>query len=979
MSVPDSSAQGPARSYAPVPANSSRPEYRNRASDSASRVEKSTSSVNHSQAHKDPTTGGRQTSRTDLREKLSQPATSRTFLLASQVPEPSARYMTSASQQAALAVDGSRSAIHNGSNFAARPAISGVPDTRPSFTSRKDVEPTMFNPYSSSTNPATYSGTRLAENSRAGQPYRKPQPTSQATYPAQPIPVSDSDAARRQDLLHASSQVQVEVGVSVCFSVTARIDIYSQRSSPKRDLDSGQQMRNPSLESSRAPERRSPATRVSQIVADFEARNSTSNDALRSEGQSIPRPSTAMSSRREPPIQIYAAPQAVTRNPSEKDIYRQPSQGNLQASFNGPAGMSAHRPLLASGSSREVNDSVSVAHPLPLGGGPTTMGDLPRAAPGIAPSASKDPWTSTTLMPASSAIRGVQPSESVPDPRRDHSSRMNAPASSSRPVITHPQLADILSTPSRPVAPSSSSTVPAAVGASRKDDVALTAASSEAYDTGQLRAPRSSNPTARETKAGSKQHSQTPSDSASVLQPGATPPLRQSPASMVHSIAGGRAASSRSQSQNTPPRDSTQPLKHTPSPTLKPLAHQRSFQNIPSTQPSQAKQQASLPYSSSMYRSQSNNPHLDTQPVLPTVQPSFHTYDVPQPLHPNQAAVGFTSSRHPAHQRNEPNDLSRNPGPSSNNFIPASYNLSGSSLPASSAIPPSHLPSTRHDSNAPLPPVAMSSSKQVHSQRPSRSRGNTDSSTLPPGSSQPRAPSRASVHVSQGPQNMSRVPSAESIVNAPSMLQPTISRTSIPASVSSETRKKGSIFGMFRSKATPQTQAAPQDVLNMSSAQTADRGGRQSSESTAKVRSDSESPPKMTSSSDRKATKGNLPPPIAVPIHVLPSGERKSPNSKFFTPFRSVLATKRHRTISTASMDARDSREGTAVSYLYSRIVELYLHKIMLSQIPPLGPPRLRCRVVKCLCNHLPSVIPGLPRKNGEFRRTMRCVGREVQ
>jgi hypothetical protein len=61
------------------------------------------------------------------------------------------------------------------------------------------------------------------------------------------------------------------------------------------------------------------------------------------------------------------------------------------------------------------------------------------------------------------------------------------------------------------------------------------------------------------------------------------------------------------------------------------------------------------------------------------------------------------------------------------------------------------------------------------------------------------------------------------------------------------------------------------------------------------------------------SSKGSVPPTLTIPLNIPPSTEKKSPAAKTFKPNFRFLAPKRHRTMSSASLDAVD---GTAVSYL---------------------------------------------------------------
>lgn len=125
---------------------------------------------------------------------------------------------------------------------------------------------------------------------------------------------------------------------------------------------------------------------------------------------------------------------------------------------------------------------------------------------------------------------------------------------------------------------------------------------------------------------------------------------------------------------------------------------------------------------------------------------------------------------------------------------------------------------------------------------------------------------------------------------APSMLKPTISRSSVPASVSSqnETKKKSGFLGIFRGK---QPAADPYEIWY---------------------------PPEMNSGAAPPASQPDgkvssrvkVPRAITIPGPNQPISERKSPNKAVFTPFR-YLTSRRHRTVSAASVEALN---GTAVT-----------------------------------------------------------------
>ena len=162
-----------------------------------------------------------------------------------------------------------------------------------------------------------------------------------------------------------------------------------------------------------------------------------------------------------------------------------------------------------------------------------------------------------------------------------------------------------------------------------------------------------------------------------------------------------------------------------------------------------------------------------------------------------------------------------------------------------------------------------------------------------PSSTQHQHPS-SQTH-NRAPTDLPCVTSKESILKLPSSLalKPTVSRTSIPASFSSESRKRG-LFSIFRSKDTRAAEQAPAVVAK----------------EIAKV---SETRTKATMSGitgPRRDDTRQEPPTTAPTVPLDRASDHKSPHSKAFTPFR-YIASKRHRTVSAASLEAQD---GTAVS-----------------------------------------------------------------
>ncbi|KAF7294991.1 Phosphatidylserine synthase [Mycena indigotica] len=155
---------------------------------------------------------------------------------------------------------------------------------------------------------------------------------------------------------------------------------------------------------------------------------------------------------------------------------------------------------------------------------------------------------------------------------------------------------------------------------------------------------------------------------------------------------------------------------------------------------------------------------------------------------------------------------------------------------------------------------------------------------------------------------MQRMPSEESILRTPSsiaqsILHPTISRTS----VSSEAKKKG-LLDMFR-------QRPPDPPIDRPSS-------RARSRTTPEI------------SEDRR--RRHPPPPIAIPPPGTPMiADRKSPNSRVFTPFR-ILSNKRRRRVSTASMDAVN---GTAPNTVMGSPTASMQSSQIPSQLPPVRDP----------------------------------------
>ncbi|KAJ7452490.1 hypothetical protein B0H11DRAFT_1742060 [Mycena galericulata] len=132
---------------------------------------------------------------------------------------------------------------------------------------------------------------------------------------------------------------------------------------------------------------------------------------------------------------------------------------------------------------------------------------------------------------------------------------------------------------------------------------------------------------------------------------------------------------------------------------------------------------------------------------------------------------------------------------------------------------------------------------------------------------------------------------------------------------------------MFRSKAAQQDQTPAFEVWHPPATKATDRAPHSSSESVTNP-----------TTPDRKSgSKSKVPPPITIPNPALRISDRKSPNSRVFTPFR-YLTNKRNRRISTASMDAVD---GTAPNTVMGSPTASMQSSQMPTQSPPQRDPRI--------------------------------------
>ncbi|KAK1232950.1 hypothetical protein PQX77_003864 [Marasmius sp. AFHP31] len=165
-------------------------------------------------------------------------------------------------------------------------------------------------------------------------------------------------------------------------------------------------------------------------------------------------------------------------------------------------------------------------------------------------------------------------------------------------------------------------------------------------------------------------------------------------------------------------------------------------------------------------------------------------------------------------------------------------------------------------------------------------------------------------------------PPSEEILKTPSSLamslKPTVSRTSIPTSVQtqSEHRKKG-----FLSRFKPKT-SQPQEPYQI----------WHPGESALDVSGKHSSPENVESDRKPLSSRVKVPPPINVQIPIGSTTERKSPSAKPFTPFR-YLTSKRNRTMSVVSVEANN---GTATNTVGSPTASMH------SSQPPFHTPSRR-------------------------------------
>ncbi len=223
--------------------------------------------------------------------------------------------------------------------------------------------------------------------------------------------------------------------------------------------------------------------------------------------------------------------------------------------------------------------------------------------------------------------------------------------------------------------------------------------------------------------------------------------------------------------------------------------------------------------------------------------------------------------------------------------IPSNTQTAGPSYPSS-------MPTSQHHPPALLSLNYVSAPSQVNTSSRQESGSRSGHTT----SQSPAVP----VH----PSPVSRNASQDSILKTPSSLAPSVlkrtpSRTSLSASMSSqshETKKKG-FLGMFKSK-TPQPPQPSQPSQYEIWKPSEPSGPRKSESRSAEPTSDRRAKP--------LASRVKVPPPVSVSrTVVIRDANNKSPTKTNFTPFKLLAAaSRRHRTVSAASAEAVN---GTAV------------------------------------------------------------------
>ncbi|KAG5646660.1 hypothetical protein DXG03_002650 [Asterophora parasitica] len=290
------------------------------------------------------------------------------------------------------------------------------------------------------------------------------------------------------------------------------------------------------------------------------------------------------------------------------------------------------------------------------------------------------------------------------------------------------------------------------------------------------------------------------------------------------------------------------------------------------------------------------------------------------------------------------NDLAAsNVDPSSSRHVPSSLYTSQARAPRTQSV---SIPSTN------VPPPAVEATTAFRTQPTTSTR-----TIIPPPNSELRSDAVPQAHVSSSarvpasgplptsyrPTKVSKKTSEDSILKtpsslAPSTLKPTVSRTSIPASLSSQPERKRGLFSIFRTKSSQAPALTEEVVPERTRKDSKEKKGllrKAEVSSTEKLPPPGDTKVRDTNVVSSLAARVNPPPPITVPIPINPSTtpDRMSPNSKPFTPFR-YLTQKRNRTMSAASLEAQD---GTAPNTVVGSPTAS-----MHSTQPPIQPPPLR-------------------------------------
>jgi hypothetical protein len=302
-----------------------------------------------------------------------------------------------------------------------------------------------------------------------------------------------------------------------------------------------------------------------------------------------------------------------------------------------------------------------------------------------------------------------------------------------------------------------------------------------------------------------------------------------------------------------------------------------------------------LPSDTLSHRHDSTTPHLPTyhQPSSRLPLPAKAAPPPPSPLHRSSISHSAFSHQPPArthhqHSVSLPTNYSSAPTPTSQSTLSRT---------------PGYVPATVSEPDAPTAPTATSTRVPIS--------GHMQTSTTPSRAQQPRSPSKESV-----------LDTPSSLAQSIALQQPIQSRSGSRASARSQesTKRKGFFGGFFKTK-TPAYK--DYDVWHPS----AEKNPARRPESRSAMGSSRKNGVDTVSESKLRPTRGKVPPPkkatatldtdsARAPAAVRRPSSPRAPTtsgSKILSPFRFLTSHRRHRTVSTASIEALDGT-ATAVS-----------------------------------------------------------------